>query len=343
MANILSNLLLRPELGVDLGSFSSLLYVKGRGIAIREPTLITLNKRSGEVVAIGNEARNMVGRTPSHYEVVKPVIGGIISDFEAAELLLRKFLNRTLRQISLFGSKIVLTLPSGLTEVQEKALVDVAKNAGGQEVFLIEEPLAAALGSGIDIDKAKGILIVNFGGGKTEVAVVSLGGVVVAKNIKIGGEVLNQDIINYFKDELKLLVGEQTVEEAKTKIATAKPSNETFTTTVVRGRDLTTGLPKEHKVTSEELHEAIQSSLGRLCDTIVSVIDLTPPELLSDIYDQGVYVTGGSAQLRGLPQLIQNSTGISVNVVDDPSSVAVRGIGLVLENLSNYKRYLIKF
>ena len=329
------------DIGVDLGTVNTLIYVKGRGIVINEPSLVALNKKTGQILAIGREARKMVGRTPGHIAAIKPLINGVISDFEVTEQMLRYFFQKVHGDSFYMvpRPRVVIGIPSGVTEVEKKAVEEAARNAGAREVMLIEEPVAAALGARLPVQEALGNMIVDIGGGTTEVAVISLGGLVVVRSLRVAGERLNEDIIQFAREEYNLLLGPRTAEEVKIAVAAAVDLNEKLETTM-RGRDLITGLPKEVVITSKEVKRAITKSVKILVDVVHEIVEQTPPELLGDIMKRGIVLAGGGSLLRGIDELINKETGIAVRVTDDPLTAVARGTGIVLEETEKYQELL---
>ncbi|MBU1091972.1 rod shape-determining protein [Patescibacteria group bacterium] len=333
------------DIGIDLGTANTLVYVKGRGIVVNQPSVVALNTKTGQIVAIGNEANKMVGRTPGHIVAVRPLVDGVISDFEVTEEMLAYFIRSVHKEkIRPFArSRVVVGVPSGATDVERRAVRDAAKNAGAREVFIVEEPLAAAIGAKLPIQEPVGNMVIDIGGGTSDIVVISLGGIVVSKNLKIAGDRFNQDIINYARDEFKLLLGERTAEDIKIAIGSARPSNnkETIEATV-RGRDLMTGLPREVMVTDADVREAISKSLNTLVSAVKEVVEGTPPELVSDIMHRGIILVGGGAFLRGLPEFIESEIKIPVRLAEDPLTAVVRGTGIILEDLNALRDVLIE-
>lgn len=330
------------DIGIDLGTANTLVYVKGKGIVINEPSVVAVNIRTKQIVAIGTEARKMVGRTPSHIVATRPLVDGVISDFEVTEQMLRYFINKV--QISpysfLMRPRVVIGIPSGVTEVEKRAVQDAAINAGARQAFLIEEPMAAAIGSRLPVQDALGSMIVDIGGGTTEIAVISLGGVVVAKSIRVAGDKMNQNIIQFARDNMNLLLGERTAEEIKISIGSAFPL-ETPLSAPLRGRDLITGLPKEITITDTDVRAALLPSIRLIVNSIKHVVEEIPPEIISDIMHKGIILAGGGAELRGLAQVISQETQMPVTVADDPLTCVVRGTGVVVEDLESLKDVLI--
>lgn len=330
------------DIGIDLGTSNTLIYVKGRGITIREPSVVAINKRTKEVLAIGEEAKRMVGRTPAHIVAVRPLVDGVISDFEITEQMLRYFFDRVHREkfSILPRPRVVIGIPHSVTEVERRAVEEGAINAGAREVYLIEEPVAAAIGARLPIQDASGSMIVDIGGGTTEVAVLSLGGVVASRSLRIAGDEMNEDIIQYARDKYNLLLGERTAEEIKIKVGSAYPLKEKLEAPM-RGRDLVSGLPKEIIVNNEQIREALKKTIDNVIDSIRVTMEETPPELLADIMDRGIILAGGGALLRGLDQLIAEETQTQVHIADDPLTAVVRGAGIVLEDLDLLSEVLL--
>jgi len=330
------------DIGIDLGTANTLVYVKGRGIVINEPSVVAVNNKTGQILAIGAEAKRMVGRTPGHIVASRPLVDGVISDFEITEQMLRYFINQVCKPGFKFFTRprVVIGVPSGVTEVEKRAVEDATRNAGASEVYLIEEPMAAAIGSRLPVCEAAGNMIVDIGGGTTEVAVLSLGGVVVCKSLRIAGDKLNDDIIQYARDEFKLLLGEKTAEDIKISIGSAYPLEDKIEASM-RGRDLLTGLPKEVIVSSDEIREALKRSVKVLVNAVRGTIEESPPELVADIMEKGIILAGGGSLLRGLDRLIAQETQMPVKVADDPLTAVVRGCGVVLEDIGALKNVLV--
>lgn len=330
------------DIGIDLGTANTLVYVRGKGVIINEPSIVAINQKTKQVLAIGDEARKMVGRTPAHIVAIRPLVDGVISDFEVTEQMLRYFIDKVHREkFSLFPRpRVIVGIPYGVTEVEKRAVEEAATNAGAREVFLIEEPLAGAIGSRLPVQEASGNMIVDIGGGTTEVAVISLGGIVASRSLRIAGDELNQDIINYAHEQFNLLLGERTAEEIKIKIGSAKELKEQLTYPM-RGRDLVTGLPKEIIINDEQVRTALTKSVQQIIEAVRQTMEETPPELLADIMIKGIVICGGGALLRGLDQKIADTTQTKVHIADDPLTSVVRGAGLVLEDLETLKQVLV--
>ncbi len=331
------------DIGIDLGTVNTLVLVKGKGILIREPTVVALHRKSRQILAIGGEAKRMLGRTPAVIEAVRPLRDGVISDFDTTEAMLRYFIHKV-HQTPGGGlpkiprPRIVVGIPSGVTEVERRAVQDACLSAGAREAFLIEEPMAAAIGSKLPVEDPEGIMIVDIGGGTTEIAVISLGGMVINRSIRVAGDELDEAIINYMRTRYGMLIGERTAEEVKLEIGSAHPitnkkENLDDLVTVVRGRDLSNGLPKSLKITAAEIREALTPIISQIVGAIQEVLEETPPELLTDIVERGIYLAGGGALLRGLDKKIAEETKLPVYISDDPLTTVVRGCGEVLNNL----------
>jgi rod shape-determining protein MreB and related proteins len=334
---------LRKDIGIDLGTTNTLIYIKDKGIVINEPSVVAINTRSDQIIAIGEDARRMVGKTPEHITVTRPLVEGIISDFEVAEKMLKYFINKILgSHLGFFETKprIIIGIPLEVTEVERKAAEDAALGAGAREVFLVEEPMAAAIGARMPVQESTGNLIVDLGGGTTQIAVISLSGVVTSKSLPVAGETLNKNIQQYIRENFNLLIGEITAENVKIKIASIYPG-EIPVEMKVSGRDLLTGLPKEISITDVEVRDAISRSIKMIIAGIKSTIEATPPELVSDIYKRGIILSGGGALLKGLDELIRRETKIPVTVIDDPLTCVVRGTGIILEDIENLQDVLI--
>ncbi len=332
---------LSRDMGIDLGTANTLVYVKDKGITIDEPSVVAINTRNDQILAVGADAQKMIGKSPAHIIVSRPLVDGVISDFEVTERMLKHFIEKVHREgFSVIPRpRIVIGIPLGVTEVERKAVEDASLSAGAREVFLIEEPVAAAIGARLPIQDASGNMIVDIGGGTTEIAVISLGGVVTWKSLRMAGDKMDQDIIQYSREHFNLLLGERTAESIKKKIGSAIDLEEPLEAKI-RGRDLITGLPKEVSVNSNQIREAITRSLRTIIEGIKSTIENTPPELVSDIYSRGIVLSGGGALLRGLDKIISHETKIPVHITDDPLTAVVRGTGIVLEDLENLKDVL---
>ena len=330
------------DIGIDLGTANTLVYVRGRGIVINEPSVVAINQKTGQIVAIGEEAKRMVGRTPAHIVATRPLVAGVVSDFEVTEEMLKYFIRKVHEKVFsvLARPRVVIGIPSGVTEVEKRAVEDAAKNAGAREVYLVEEPMAAAIGVRIPVQDAVGSMIVDIGGGTSDIAVISLGGIVVSKDLKIAGDKLNEDIIRFARDEYKLLLGERTAEDIKIAIGSAHELPDSLESPM-RGRDLVTGLPREVIVDDSEIRRAMRHSINILVNSIKAAIEVTPPELVADIMHRGILLVGGGALLRGLDILIQDETRVPVKVADDPLTAVARGTGIILEDIDALREVLI--
>lgn len=328
------------DIGIDLGTANTLVYLKGHGIVINEPSVVVVNQKTGQIVAVGAAAKAMLGRTPAHVKAVRPVVDGVISDFEVTEEMLSYLIGKAEKMSKkLIRPRVVIGVPTGITNVEIRAVEDAAISAGAREVYIVEEPMAAAIGIRLPVTDAVGSVIVDIGGGTTDVAVISLSGVVRSKNLKIAGDLLNANIVNYMKDEFKLLIGERTAENVKIAIGgvvQAEPLE-----AEVRGRDMVTGLPRQVIVTDSDIREAIMPSVMSLVDGIKEVLETTPPELLSDLIHRGLVLSGGGALLRGFDVLLQKHLKIPIYIAEDPLTAVARGTGVILDNFDEFKEVLI--
>ena len=320
------------EVGIDLGTANVLVYIKGKGIVLNEPSVVAINKDTDEILAVGEEARQMLGRTPANIVAVRPLRDGVISDYDITERMLKHFIRKTCGSGRFFRPKIMVCVPSGVTEVEKRAVREAATQAGGKDVYLMEEPVAAAIGAGIDISKPDGVMVIDIGGGTTDIAVISLGGIVASTSVKIAGDKFDEYIIKYMRKEHKLYIGERTAEELKMTIGTAFPGDEVVSMDC-RGRDLVTGLPKSVEVTSEEMLEALEEPLHAICEAVHNVLEITPPELAADISNSGIVITGGGALLSGIDKRIQDRTQIKAIIAEDPKSCVAVGTGKSLDIL----------
>lgn len=328
------------DIGIDLGTSNTLVYLKGQGIVINEPSVVAVNIKTNQILAVGTKAKDMLGRTPGHIRAIRPLVDGVISDFEVTEEMLSYFINKADKMApKLARPRVLVGVPSGTTNVESRAVYDAARSAGAREVYLVEEPMAAAIGIRLPIKDPVGSMIIDIGGGTTNIAVISLGGIVRSKSLKIAGDRLNNDIITYMRDEFKIFVGERTAEMVKIAIGSAIPGQ--YLETEVRGRDLLTGLPREVVVTDSDIREATAISVRDLVDGVKDVLETTPPEILSDIMHMGITLSGGGALLSGLDRLLESVLKIPVYVVDDPLSAVARGTGVVLDDVEAYKDVLI--
>lgn len=328
------------DMGIDLGTASTLVYVKGDGVVLCEPSVVAIERGTSHVLAVGEEAKRMLGRTPGNIVAIRPMKDGVIADFEITEAMLRYFIKKVHNHRVLVRPRIVIAIPSGITEVEKRAVKDSAERAGAREVFLIEEPVAAAIGVGLPIQEPRGNMIIDIGGGTTEIAVISLAGIVFSKSIRIGGDEMDEAIIEYLKKTYNLMVGERTSEEIKIKIGSAYPLEEEMSLEV-KGRDLIAGLPKAVTITSEEVREALQEPLRAIVEVTKMSLERTPPELAADLIEQGIVMAGGGALLRGLDKLISEETGLPVHVADDSLSAVVNGTGKVLGEIKYLKKVTV--
>lgn len=323
------------DLGIDLGTANTLVYVNDKGIVINEPSVVAVNMRTDQILAVGSEAYKMVGRTPAHIVASKPLVDGVISDFEVTEKMLNYFIKKV--HIERFGfsprPRVVIGIPLDITEVERKAVEDAAHSAGAREVYLIEQPMASAIGARLPVQESRGVMVVDIGGGTTDIAVISLGGIVTSKSLKVAGNELNEDIIRYARDYFNILLGERTAEQVKIKIGSADILPEQLVMKV-RGRDLVSGLPKEILMDDAQVREALARTVRTIVDNIKTTIENTPPELVSDIYEQGLLLSGGGALLRELDHLISDATGVPVVVAEDPLTCVVRGTAVLIDDLA---------
>ncbi len=334
--------LLSNDIGIDLGTANTLVYVKGHGIVINEPSVVAVNQKTGTVVAVGTQAKQMLGRTPQHVVAVRPVVDGVISDFEVTEEMLRYLIKKAEEgRKKMFGPRVVVGVPSGITNVETRAVRDASRNAGAREVHIVEEPMAAAIGIRMPIFEPVGTMVLDIGGGTTDIAVISLGGIVRSKNVRIAGDRLNNDIINYIRNEFKIVIGEKTAEAVKISIGAVLPDQAPMEAPV-RGRDLVTGLPREVVITDADIREAIAQSIDSLIESSKEVLETTPPEVIADVMRQGVYLTGGGALIKGLDVLLAEYLKIPVHIAADPLTAVARGTGVILEDIEKYKEILIQ-
>ena len=345
MNNLLNKLFsyISDDIAIDLGTANSLVYVKGRGIVITEPSVVAVNQKTSQILAIGKEAKKMVGRTPAHIVATRPLVSGVISDFEVTEQMLRYFIEKADKKKFILSARprVIIGIPCGVTEVEKKAVCDAARNAGAREVFLIEEPMASAIGARLLVQDAGGNFVVDIGGGTTEVAVISLGGIVIAKSLRVAGDKLNNDIIQFAQNEYRLLIGERTAEDIKIGIGSVIPLKEKRELPM-RGRNLVTGLPEEIIVSDDDIRRALEKSVRQIINEIKTAVEETPPELLADIMHSGIHLAGGGSLLRGLDALVSKETKIPTKVIEDPMTAVVRGAGMVLENLDELREVLVE-
>jgi rod shape-determining protein MreB len=328
------------DIGIDLGTANTLVHVKGKGIVIREPSVVAINTKTNEVLAVGDSAKEMIGRTPGNIIAIRPMKDGVIADFDVTQTMLKYFIKKVMSKGVLNKPRVVICVPSGVTEVEKRAVEEATISAGAKEAYLIEEPMAAAIGANLPVEEPSGSMVVDIGGGTSEVAVISLGGIVTSKSLRIAGDELDEAIVHYVKKEYNLMIGERTAEEIKVTIGAAypKPKEEVME---IRGRDLITGLPKNMTITSSEIMEAIKEPINSIIDSIKYTLEKTPPELASDIMDRGIMLTGGGAKLSGLDKLIKEETGMPVTIAENPLDCVAIGTGKVLEEIETLKRVLI--
>ena len=328
------------DIGIDLGTANVLVTLKGKGIVLNEPSVVAIDRKAHKILATGHEAKEMLGRTPEQIKAVRPMQDGVIADFTATQLMLKNIIYKICQRYRIGKPRVVVGVPSGITEVEERAVEEAILQAGAKEVYLIEEPMAAAIGAGLEIAEPSGSIIVDIGGGTTEVAVISLGGIVVSNSIRIAGDELDEDIINYVKREMNLAIGDTTAEQIKKEIGCAMPLV-TELTMDVSGRDLTTGLPQTLKITSTQVEEAIHESVEKIVDTIRQTLERTPPELSSDIMEKGIVLAGGGALIKNIDKLVAEKTEMPVYIATDPLECVVKGTGKTLEDLERLKTVLI--
>lgn len=329
------------DVGIDLGTANTLVFVRGAGIVLNEPSVVAVEVATNKVLAIGTAAKEMLGRTPGEIRAIRPLKDGVIADFEVTEKLLSDFIRRVVKKRYLMKPRIIISVPSGITEVEKRAVRDSAENAGAREVFLIQEPMAAAIGVGLPVDEPSGSMIIDIGGGTSEIAVIALYGIVNNISIRIGGDEMDEAVVSYLKKNYNLLIGERTAEGIKMAIGSAFPLEEEETIEI-KGRDLIAGVPKTMKLSSVQVREALAEPVDAIVEAVRQALELTPPELSSDILDRGIIVTGGGALLRGLDKRLRQETNLPVIVADDPLTCVARGAGKVLESLQEYQKVLIK-
>lgn len=328
------------DIGIDLGTANTLAYVKGRGILLDEPSVVAINRDTKEIYAVGNKAKEMVGRTPGNILAIRPLKDGVIADFDVTEKLLRDFITKANRRLGWMRPRVVVAVPSGVTEVEKRAVIDATLSAGAKDARVIEEPMAAAIGAGLPVQEPTGNMIVDIGGGTTEVAVISLGGIVSHRSVRVAGDEMDEAIIQHIRRNYNLLIGERTAEDIKKTIGTACPQ-ESEMIMDVRGRDLVTGLPKTVSVSSEEVREALSEPIAAILEAVRVTLERTPPELAADIMDRGIMMAGGGALLTGLDALLSQETGMPVHITEDPSTAVVLGTGLALEHYDLLQRVMV--
>ncbi|MGI6722604.1 MAG: rod shape-determining protein [Anaerovoracaceae bacterium] len=325
------------EVGIDLGTANVLVYIKNKGIVLAEPSVVAIDEETEEILAVGEEARQMLGRTPANIIAMKPLHDGVVSDYDVTEKMLKYFIKKTCGAGKFFRPKIMICVPSGVTEVEKRAVREAATQAGGKDVFLMEEPVAAAIGAGLDISRPEGIMVMDIGGGTTDIAVIALGGIVASTSVKVAGDKFDESIVKYMRKKHKLYIGERTAEELKIEIGTASERPEEIKSTC-SGRDLVTGLPRDVEMTSTEMMEALEEPLQQICDAAHSVLEQTPPELAADISKSGIVVTGGGALMYGIADRVKARVGLDVHIAEDPMSCVAIGTGKALDNLDIIER-----
>ena len=328
------------DIGIDLGTANILVTLKGKGIVLKEPSVVAIDKKTGNILAVGNEAKEMLGRTPEQIEAIRPLKDGVIADFTATQLMLKSIIQKVAKRYNIGRPRVVVGVPSGITEVEERAVEESVLNSGAKEVYLIEEPMAAAVGANMDVAEPTGNIIIDIGGGTTEVAVISLGGIVLSHSLRIAGDELDEDIINYVKREMNIAIGETTAEQIKMKLGCAMPLM-TEMSMEIKGRDLSDGLPRNVVITSTQVEEAMRESISKIVDIIKNTLEKTPPELLSDIMERGIVLAGGGALIQNLDKLLGIETGMPIFIADNPLDCVVRGTGKTLEDLEKLKTVLI--
>jgi len=328
------------DIGIDLGTANILVTLKGKGIVLKEPSVVAIDRKTGNILATGYEAKEMLGRTPEEIKAIRPMKDGVIADFTGTQLMLRNIVTKVCQRYNIGRPRVVVGVPSGITEVEERAVEEAVLYAGAREVYLIEEPMAAAIGSNMDVAEPSGNIVVDIGGGTTEVAVISLGGIVVSNSIRIAGDELDEDIVNYVKREMNVAIGETTAEDIKIEIGCAMPLM-TELSKEVKGRDLATGLPKTVYITSSQVQEAMQESIAKIVDIVKNTLEKTPPELASDIMEKGIILAGGGALIKNLDKLLSYQTGMPVLIADNPLDCVARGAGKTLEEIEKLKAVLL--
>jgi len=339
MAFLFSSLFSK-DMGIDLGTANTLVYMKGRGIALQEPSVVAIQRDTSSVLAVGDEAKQMIGRTPGNIVAIRPMKDGVIADFDITERMLRYFINKAIKKRVLFHPRVVVSIPSGVTEVEKRAVIDATLQAGAREAYLIEEPMAAAIGAGLPVHEPMGNMIVDIGGGTTEVAVISLGGIVTSRSVRVAGDEMDESIVQYVKRTYNLMIGERTAEQIKMEIGSAYPQEEEQNMDI-RGRDLITGLPKTVTITDKEILNALSEPVASIVEAVKVTLERTPPELSADIMDRGIILAGGSSLLKGLDKLLKEETGMPVYLAEEPLTCVAVGTGKVLEEINILKKVLI--
>ena len=326
------------DLGIDLGTANTLVHLRGKGIVTREPSVVAIRSDTKQVLAVGEEAKRMIGRTPGNIVAIRPMKDGVIADFDVTQEMLKYFIRKAIKKRLPIHPRVVVCVPSGVTEVEKRAVEEAARQAGAREAYLVEEPMAAAIGAGLPVHEPTGSMIVDIGGGTCEVAIISLGGIVTSKSIRVGGNKFDEAIISYIKKEYNLMIGERTAEEIKIAIGSAYPTEDGETDMEVRGRDLVTGLPKTLRITSTEIMEALRESVNSIVEAIKLTLEKTPPELASDIMDKGIMLTGGGALLNGLDELVRQETGMPVHISENALDCVALGAGRIVEEIETLKK-----
>ena len=332
---------LSNDIGIDLGTANTLVYVKGQGIVLNEPSVVAIEKSTGKVLAIGSAAKEMMGRTPGSIAAIRPLKDGVIADFDICERLIADFIRRVVKHKFLMKPRVVISVPSGITEVEKRAVRDSAENAGAREVYLIQEPMAAAIGVGLPVDQPSGSMVIDIGGGTSEIAVIALNGIINDTSVRIAGDEFNEAVIMYLKKNYNLLIGELTAEEIKIQIGSAFPLDKELSMEI-KGRDLVAGVPKNLNLSSVQVREALSETVDTIVEAVRQALEQTPPELASDILERGIILTGGGALLRGLDKRLRQETNLPVNVAEDPLTCVVRGCGKVLSDFEGYSKVLEK-
>ena len=332
---------LSRDMGIDLGTANTLVHVKGKGIVLREPSVVAIKSENGEVLAVGEDAKRMIGRTPGSIVAIRPMKDGVIADFDVTQAMLKYFIRKAMNTKSFVRPRVVVGVPSGVTEVEKRAVVDAAQQAGAREAYLIEEPMAAAIGAGLPVEEATGSMVVDIGGGTTEIAVISLGGIVTSRSIRIGGDEMDSSIVQYIKRMYNLMIGERTAEDIKIRIGSAIVTPDADATMDIRGRDLVSGLPKTLTIKASEIREALGEPIFKIIDAVKGTLEKTPPELAADVMDHGIMMTGGGALLMNLDKLLSHETGMPVLVAEDALSCVGEGTGRSLENIELLKRVVM--
>ena len=328
------------DMGIDLGTANTLVYIKGQGIVVREPSVVAIRDDSKEVLAVGEEAKRMIGRTPGNIVAIRPMKDGVIADFDVTQSMLSYFIQKAAAKKGVVSPRIAICVPFGVTEVEKRAIEEAARTAGAKDAFLIEEPMAAAIGAGLRIEEPEGNMVVDIGGGTSEIAIISLGGIVTAKSIRLGGDELDEAIVNYVKKEYSLMIGERTAEDVKIRIGSAYKEGEEMEMEI-RGRDLISGLPKTMQISSSEVRDALRDPVNSIVDGIKSTLEKTPPELASDIMENGIMLTGGGALLRGLDKLVKQETGMPVQIAENPLDCVALGTGKSVEDQEIFEKVLM--